>query len=52
VTGEPLTTVEIMGVRETCSTVGPNQNCGGGLPIIPIAAFLVKVAIKAVRHDD
>ena len=50
--GEPVTAVAAMGSRETCSTVGPNQNCGGGLPIIPIVATLLKVAVKAIRHDD
>src|SRR5687768_18573585 len=34
--GEPISAVVAMGKRETCSTVGPNQQCGGGLPIIPI----------------
>lgn len=50
--GEAVSAVEAMGERETCSTVGPNQNCGGGLPVIPILIFAAKVAIHAVKGDD
>lgn len=50
--GEAMSAVEAMGERETCSTVGPNQNCGGGLPIIPIAIFAAKVAVHAIKGDD
>ena len=52
VEGEAVSAVEAMGVRETCSTVGPNQNCGGGLPIIPIAIFAAKVAIHVIKGDE
>ena len=50
--GEAISAVEAMGERETCSTVGPNQNCGGGLPIIPIAIFAAKVAAHVIKGDD
>jgi hypothetical protein len=49
--GEPVTAVEAMGKIETCSTVGPNQMCGGGLPIIPIIVGIVQVAVKAAKHE-
>jgi hypothetical protein len=41
-----------MGVRETCSTVGPNQNCGGGLPVIPIVITAAKIAVHLIKGDD
>ena len=50
--GEAISQVDAMGERETCSTVGPNQNCGGGLPIIPIAIFAAKVAIHVIKGDE
>ena len=52
VKGEAISSVEAMGVRETCSTVGPNQNCGGGLPVIPIVIFAAKVALHAIKGDE
>ena len=50
--GEAMTAVEAMGERETCSTVGPNQNCGGGLPVIPILVTAAKVAIHLIKGDE
>ena len=50
--GEAMSAVEAMGERETCSTVGPNQNCGGGLPVIPILLFAAKVAVQAIKGDE
>jgi hypothetical protein len=50
--GEPVSAVVAMGKRETCSTVGPNQNCGGGLPLIPIAVTAAQIAIKLIKGDD
>jgi len=46
--GEPISAVAAAGTRETCSTVGPNQNCGGGLPIMAMVAMAAKVLVKAV----
>jgi hypothetical protein len=37
---------------EKCTTVGPNQQCGGGLPVIPIAIWLIETAVKAAKSDD
>lgn len=39
---------------EPCSTVGPNGGCGGFIPILPFALWVVKGAIKAVEYakDD
>ena len=37
---------------EKCTTVGPNQQCSGGLPIIPIAIWLIQTAIKVAEGDD
>lgn len=36
---------------ERCSTVGPNQQCGGGLPIFGIAATIAKVVAQTVDPD-
>jgi hypothetical protein len=52
VKGEAISAVEAMGTRETCSTVGPNQNCGGGLPVIPILMTAAKVAIHLIKGDE
>jgi hypothetical protein len=35
-----------------CTTVGPNQRCSGGLPIIPIAVFVVQSTVRAVKGRD
>jgi hypothetical protein len=37
---------------EKCTTVGPNQQCGGGLPIIPMAIWLVRTAVKVAKDKD
>jgi hypothetical protein len=52
VVGEPVGTVEAAGARETCSTVGPNQNCGGGLPVFAIVGAVVQVMAKAIEPDN
>jgi hypothetical protein len=36
---------------EKCTTVGPNQQCGGGMPLIPIAIWLIQTAIEAAKSD-
>lgn len=50
--GEPVSPVAMASTRERCSTTGPNQQCGGGLPILGIAMTIAKVAMKAIRSDD
>lgn len=52
VAGEPVGAVEAAGSRETCSTVGPNQNCGGGLPVFEIVGALAKIAGELLNPDD
>ena len=49
--GEPLTAAEVASKRETCSTVGPNQNCGGGLDIIGMAAMIAVGVAKIVAEE-
>ena len=51
--GEPPSGEEALAATKppVCSTVGPNQRCGGGLPVIPIAIFLVQTAIKAAKSE-
>ena len=51
--GEPPDPSEALALgAEKCTTVGPNQQCSGGLPILPIALWLVKTAIKVAQGDD
>jgi hypothetical protein len=51
--GEPPAPAEALALgAEKCTTVGPNQQCSGGLPIIPIAIWLVQTAVKVARDDD
>jgi len=50
VQGEAVSTVAATGKRETCSTVGPIQNCGGGLPIFAIAATVAKATVKVAEE--
>jgi hypothetical protein len=38
--------------RQRCTTVGPDQQCSGGLPILGIAIWIVQAAIKAARDED
>ena len=47
--GEAVSTVAAAGKRETCSTVGPNPQCGGGLPILGIAATVAKAAVRVAE---
>ncbi len=49
--GEPPTTVAAAGNRELCSTVGPNQNCGGGLPLLGAALFVLRSAAALATPD-
>ena len=51
--GEPPAPGEALALgAEKCTTVGPNQQCSGGLPILPIAVWLVKTAIEVAEGDD
>ena len=48
----PSATEAMTAADDPCTTVGPNQRCSGGLPVLGIAMFLAKAAIKAVKGDD
>ncbi|HEX8063921.1 MAG TPA: hypothetical protein VF535_11975 [Allosphingosinicella sp.] len=37
---------------EKCTTVGRNQQCSGGLPILGIAIWLARTAVKAVKAAE
>ena len=51
--GEPPDPSEALALSaQKCTTVGPNQQCSGGLPILPIAIWLVQTAVKAAQGDD
>ena len=51
--GEPPAPGEALALSaQKCTTVGPNQQCSGGLPLIPIAIWLVQTAIKVAEGDD
>jgi hypothetical protein len=38
--------------KQRCTTVGPDQQCSGGLPILGIAIWIVQTAIKAAKDED
>ena len=51
--GEPPAPAEALALSaQRCTTVGPNQQCSGGLPILPIALWLVRTAINIAEGDD
>jgi len=51
--GEPPAPSEALALgAERCTTVGPNQQCSGGLPILPLAIWLVQTAVEAAKGDD
>ena len=51
--GEPADPSDALALSaDKCTTVGPNQQCSGGLPIIPIAIWLIRTAIKVAEGDD
>jgi hypothetical protein len=52
VPGEGVSPVAVASTRERCTTVGPNQNCGGGLPVLGIAMAVARVAIELIKSDD
>jgi hypothetical protein len=50
--GEPADPSETLALSaEKCTTTGPNQQCGGGLPILPMAIWLVQTAVKVIKDD-
>ena len=53
IAGEPVSAAEALANTKpsSCSTVGPNQRCGGGLPLIPIAFWIIETAIKAAKSE-
>lgn len=52
IAGEPADPSDALALTaEKCTTVGPNQQCGGGLPILPVAIWLVQTAVKAIKDD-
>jgi hypothetical protein len=51
--GEPPDAAEALALsRQRCTTVGPNQQCSGGLPILPIAFWLVQKAVEIAKEGD
>ena len=51
--GEPPDPSDALALSaEKCTTVGPNQQCSGGLPILPIALWLIQTAVKAAKAKD
>jgi hypothetical protein len=38
--------------KQRCTTVGRDQQCSGGLPVLPIAIWLVQSAVKAVKGRE
>jgi hypothetical protein len=51
--GEPPDPAEALALSaEKCTAVGPNQQCSGGLPILPAAIWLIQTAVKAAKGDD
>jgi hypothetical protein len=51
--GEPPDPADSLALtRQRCTTVGPDQQCSGGLPILGIALWLVQTAVKAAKHED
>jgi hypothetical protein len=53
VAGEPAAPSEALALSaEKCTTVGPNQQCSGGLPILGIAIMIVQTVAKAALKDE
>jgi hypothetical protein len=51
--GEPADPADALALtRQRCTTVGPDQQCGGGLPVLGIALWIVQTAVKAAKHED
>ncbi len=52
VRAEPVSTVAAAEAGSKCSTVGRNQECGIGLPILGMAMFLAKFVEKKILNPD
>ncbi|HEX8308909.1 MAG TPA: hypothetical protein VF645_10890 [Allosphingosinicella sp.] len=51
--GEPSDPKDALALSDQkCTTVGRDQHCSGGLPVLPIAIFLVQTAVKAVKGRE
>ncbi len=51
--GEPVDPSETLALSaETCTAVGRNPRCNGGLPILAIAAMIVQTVVKAAVKED
>ncbi|HEX8381653.1 MAG TPA: hypothetical protein VF619_14020 [Allosphingosinicella sp.] len=51
--GEPADPADTLALSaEKCTTVGPNQQCSGGLPILGIALWAVQTAVKAIKEKE
>jgi hypothetical protein len=51
--GEPASGTAALGAGRTrCSTVGPHQNCSGGIDVIGTVVVLYKLGRHLVRGDD
>src|SRR5215212_10030682 len=51
--GEPSDPADSLALtRQRCTTVGPDQQCSGGLPILGIALWIVQTAVKAAKDED
>jgi hypothetical protein len=51
--GEPADPADTLALSaEKCTTVGPNQQCSGGLPVLGIAIWAVRTAIKVIAEKE
>ena len=51
--GEPVDPTATLALSaEKCTTVGRNQQCSGGIPILGIAAMIVQTVVKAALKED
>ena len=51
--GEPADPADALALSDqTCTAVGRDQHCSGGLPIFPIAIWLVQTAVKAIKEKE
>jgi hypothetical protein len=52
VVGEMASAAEVANRRETCTTVGRDQRCSGGLPILPILMGAAKLIADQVTGPN
>jgi len=51
--GEPVDPTETLALSaEKCTTVGRDQQCSGGLPILGIALYIVQTVVKAALKEE